>query len=61
VRPILVVAINEGIEAGLLLQDVGRGRLGRLILQREMHPFEPPVLLRPAGRDPLEMKVHSER
>ena len=38
--------VDEGVEARLLLQDVRRGRLGRFLLQREMHPLVPAVLLR---------------
>ncbi len=44
-RPLPVVAIDEGIEARLLLQDVGGGRLGRFLLQRQVHPLVPAVLL----------------
>ena len=36
-RPLVIEAMQEGVEASLLLQDVGRGRLGSLRLQREVH------------------------
>jgi hypothetical protein len=47
-RPLVIEPIDEGIEARLLPQDIGRGRLGRLLLQREMHPLVSSVLLRMA-------------
>ena len=34
VRPVLVVLPEEGIKPGLLLQEIGRRGLGRLLLQR---------------------------
>ena len=54
VRPLLVVALKEVIEARLLLQDIGRRRTGRFGLQRQMQAFVPPILLGMAGRDALE-------
>ena len=45
-RPLPVELLDEGIEARLLLQDVGRGRLGGFLLQGQMHALVPPVLLR---------------
>ena len=44
-RPLVVEALDEGIEAGLLLQDIGGGRLGRFGLQRQMHALVAAVLL----------------
>ncbi len=44
-RPFVVVALHEGVEAGLLLEDVrGRG-VRRLRLERQVQPFMPAVLL----------------
>ncbi len=59
-RPLLVVAGHEGVEAGLLLQDIRRGGLGRLRLQRAMHALVPAVLLRMAGLDPLDLNAEAE-
>src|SRR5688572_27620373 len=39
---LVVVAMHEGVEAHLLLQDVLRGWSGLLELDREMHPLMPP-------------------
>ena len=58
--PLLVVARDEGIEAGLLLQQVRRRRLGRFGFQRPMHAFMPAVLLRVAGRDSLDPDPEAE-
>ena len=44
-RAVLVVALDEGIEARLLLEHVRGGGFGRLLLQRQMHPLVPAVLL----------------
>src|SRR3954465_11503703 len=44
-RPVVVVARHEGVEARLPLQDVGRGGLGRLRLQRAVDALMPAVLL----------------
>jgi hypothetical protein len=41
----LVEALDKGIEAHLLLQDVRSGGLGRFLLQRQVHAFVPTVLL----------------
>ena len=45
-RPLLVVALDEAIEARLLLQHVGGGGLGGFLLQRQMHALVAAVLLR---------------
>jgi hypothetical protein len=57
-RPLLVVAHDEVIEAGLLLQDIGR--LRGFFLQREMHPLVPPVLFRVARLNTLELNAQAE-
>ena len=53
--PLVVIARDEGIEAGLLLQEVGRGGLDRFAFERQVHAFVPPVLLRVPRLDPLEV------
>jgi len=42
------------LEAFLLLQEVERSRLGRLVLEREVHALMPAVLLRLARLDVLQ-------
>ena len=54
-RSLLVVAGDEGIKAGLLLQPVGRRGLRGLFLQREMHPFVPAILLRMPRFDAFDL------
>ncbi len=57
---VLVIAGNKRVEAGLLLEDVGRGRLGRFGLQREMHALVPAVLFGMPGSDPLDLNPESQ-
>src|SRR5216684_1804996 len=49
----LIVFLAKTVQRPLLLASVGRRRLGRLLLQRAMHPFMPAVLLRMSRRDAL--------
>jgi hypothetical protein len=44
-RSLAVVLRAEGVKPRLLLQDVRRGRLGRFLLERQVHPLVPAVLL----------------
>lgn len=44
-RPLVVVAADDGIEPRLLLQDICGDRLGRFPLQRQMHPIVATVSL----------------
>ena len=44
----------------LLLQDIRGGRLGGFLLQRQMHPLVPAVLLRLARRDALDLDPQPE-
>ena len=48
------------IEAGLLLEEVGAGRLGGLLLERQVHAFVAPVLLRVAGLDAFDVDAEPE-
>ena len=45
--------LQEGVELGLLLQEVGARRAGGFFLQGEMHALMPAILLGMAGTDPL--------
>ena len=45
--------LQESVELGLLLQDVGAGRASGFFLEGEMHAFLTTVLLRMPGPDPL--------
>ena len=45
-RPLLVEALDEAIEPRLLLPHVAGRRLGGFLLQGQMHPLVPAVLLR---------------
>jgi hypothetical protein len=58
--PLVVILFDESVEARLLLQDVRRGRLGGLRLQRQMHPLMPAILLRMAGLDALDLDPETE-
>jgi hypothetical protein len=59
-RPVLVVAIDEHVEARLLLQDVRSRRFGRFQLQRPVHPLVPAVLLWVAGSDALNSNAEAQ-
>ena len=52
-RPFRVVLLEKDVEARLLLQEIRRRRLGRLLFEREVHAFMPPVLFRVAPPDAL--------
>jgi hypothetical protein len=53
-RPLAVVALDEVVELRLLLKEVLRRWLGRFLLQGQMHPLVPAVLLWVAGFNPFE-------
>jgi hypothetical protein len=56
----MVVALDEGVEAGLLLEHVGGGGLGRFRFQGQMHAFVPTVLLGMPGRDALDVDAEAQ-
>ena len=58
--PLVVVAVDEVVELGLLLQEVAAGRLGGLELQGQMHALMAAVLLRMAGLDALDFDAEPE-
>src|SRR5207302_11014532 len=53
--PLLVEGADELIEARLLLQEILGGRLGGLLLERQMHAFVAAVLLRVSGLAALDI------
>ena len=53
-RPLLVKGGDELIEPGLLLQEFLGGRLGGLLLERQVHALVPPVLLGVTWLDALD-------
>src|SRR5580704_7008598 len=54
VRTFAVELLNEGIELGLLLKQVGAGGTSGFCLQGQMHAFVTAVLLRMAGFDAFD-------
>ena len=54
-RPFLVVALKEDIEAGLLVEEVRRRGPGGFGLERQMHPLVPAVLLGMTRPDAFEV------
>jgi hypothetical protein len=55
----VVEDLDEVIEAGLLLQEVGGGRLGSFFLQSEVHAFVTTVLLRMARLDAFDANAET--
>jgi hypothetical protein len=60
VWPLVVVALDEVVELGLLLQEVAAGRLGGLHLQGQMHALVAAVLLRTARFDAFDLDSEPE-
>lgn len=59
-RPLVIELVHEGIEAGLLLEDV-RGRRPRgLGLQRQVKTLVPPILLGMPRRNSLQADAEAE-
>src|SRR4029450_10941633 len=53
-------ALDESIEAGLLLEHGGGGGLGGFGLQGEMHAFVPTILLRMTGLDAFDVDAQAQ-
>src|SRR5262249_43701433 len=60
VRALVVEDLNEFVEAGLLLQEVGSGRLGGFFFQSEMHALVTTILLGSTGFDPLDANTQAK-
>ena len=59
-RPLVIELVHEGIEAGLLLEDI-RGRRPRgLGLQRQVQALVPPILLGMSRRNALQADAEAE-
>ena len=56
----MVIALDERIEPGLLLEHIGGGGLSGFGLQGEMHAFVPTILLRMTGLDALDVNAEAE-
>ena len=56
----MLVAVDEVVELGLLLQEVAAGRLGGLHLQGQMHALVAAVLLRATWLDALDLDSEPE-
>ena len=55
----MVVTLDELVKAGLLLQEVVARRLGRFLLECQVHALMAPVLLRVTWFDPLNGKAEA--
>jgi hypothetical protein len=58
--PVGVVARDEIVEPGLLLEHVGGRRFGRFALQREVHALMAAVLLRMARFDRFDLDAEAQ-
>ena len=59
-RSLLVVIVDEGIELGLLLQEVFPRRFGGFFLQGQVHAFVPTVLLWITRLDALDADAEAQ-
>ena len=59
-RPLVIEAVDELIEAFLLLQQVVRGRFSGFLLQGQVHPLMAAVLLRTPGLDALDRDAQAQ-
>ena len=60
VRTLVIKDLDELVEAGLLLQKVGTGRLGGFLLQGQVHALMAAILLRGAGFDSFDTDAQAE-
>ena len=60
VRALIIKDLDEFVEPGLLLQEVGTGRFGSLFFQGEMHAFVAAILLRVARLDAFDTNAEAE-
>jgi hypothetical protein len=58
--PLLVVPVEKRIEPALLLQEIGRRRLGGFSLERQVHALMPAVLFGMAGFDALDVNAQAK-
>jgi len=59
-RAVAVVALDEVVEASLLLQQVVSRGLGGFLLQRQVNAFVPAVLRRMTGLDTLDLDAQAQ-
>ncbi len=57
---LVIVNPHKVIKALLLLQEVEAGRVGRFLLQRQMHAFMAAILFWMAWFDPLNLDAQTE-
>jgi len=60
VRAILVELFDEIVELALLLKTIETRRPCRFLLEREMHPFVPSILLGMTRPDPLDADAQTK-
>ena len=53
-RTLAIELFHEDVELSLLLQDIGAGRAGGFLLERQMHAFMAAVLLGMTRLDALD-------
>jgi hypothetical protein len=56
--PVKIEVLDEGVELGLLLQDVLVGRSGGFLLQGQVHAFMASVLLGMSGTNAFDRDAH---
>ena len=57
---LMVVAVDEVIEAGLLLQEVAGGGFGGFLLQGQVHTLMAAVLFGMAGLDAFDLNTQAQ-